>query len=83
MFTRLFSQIELFVVDPDIAMNYDMSGEVADPSNLPVGCSFNPRCQQCLDSCTDKAPQLIECEPEHFVACHLYGKNRTIFEIEA
>ena len=30
--------------DPDKSMNMELSGEVADPGNLPSGCAFHPRC---------------------------------------
>ncbi len=47
-----------------------------DPTNLPTGCPFNPRCDKCCDQCKGgEAPQLIEIEPGHFVACHLIGKE--------
>lgn len=57
--------------DPDVPMNMDLSGEVADPGNLPPGCSFNPRCSQCFNPCKQTHPQLREIEPGRFVACHL------------
>ena len=56
--------------DPDIKMNFDLHGEVADPANLPPGCSFNPRCAECFAPCTETYPELAEISPGHFVACH-------------
>jgi peptide/nickel transport system ATP-binding protein len=56
--------------DPDIKMNFDLHGEVADPANLPPGCSFNPRCAECFSPCTETYPALTEVSPRHFVACH-------------
>jgi len=57
--------------DPDIGMNFDLHGEVADPADLPDGCAFHPRCGECVDSCTQDRPELRELSPGHFVCCHL------------
>ena len=59
--------------DPDVPMNMDLSGEVADPGNLPPGCSFHPRCSQCFAPCDNKPTRLEEDEPGRFVSCHLFG----------
>lgn len=59
--------------DPDIPMNFDASGEVADPGNLPTGCSFHPRCSECFSPCACKEPELLFSEnKDRFVRCHLY-----------
>jgi oligopeptide/dipeptide ABC transporter ATP-binding protein len=50
-----------------------LQGEVPDPSNLPPGCTFHPRCPRFMaGKCELTQPQLVEVEPEHFVACYLY-----------
>lgn len=46
-----------------------ISGHVADPENLPCGCSFNPRCEKCTENCRQNAPEMIELNSEHRVAC--------------
>lgn len=33
------------------------------------GCKFNPRCQYCMDICTQQIPQLVDVEQNHEVAC--------------
>jgi oligopeptide/dipeptide ABC transporter ATP-binding protein len=59
--------------DPDIPMNFDLSGEVADPANLPKGCAFCPRCPEKMSGiCEQQVPALIESEPGRFTACHLF-----------
>jgi len=58
--------------DPDIGMNFEMGGEVADPANLPPGCSFHPRCAERMARCSVDAPKLREVEKDRFVSCHLY-----------
>jgi oligopeptide/dipeptide ABC transporter ATP-binding protein len=56
--------------DPDVKMSYELSGDVADPGNLPDGCSFNPRCVECFAKCNEETPHLIEVEKGRYVACH-------------
>ncbi|RLG82159.1 MAG: ABC transporter ATP-binding protein [Thermoprotei archaeon] len=40
----------------------------------PPGCRFHPRCQYAMDICKREKPRLIEIEPGHYVACHLYSR---------
>lgn len=47
-----------------------LSGEIAEASNLPPGCSFHPRCPLCVDVCQHDVPPLREVAPEHRSACH-------------
>ena len=44
-------------------------GHIADPQNLPVGCSFNPRCEFCSEQCRSQNPVLMKVNDDHFVAC--------------
>lgn len=44
-------------------------GNIANPSHLPDGCFFHPRCQNCTAVCKQNAPKMIEIAPDHFVAC--------------
>ncbi|MFP4260540.1 MAG: ABC transporter ATP-binding protein [Opitutales bacterium] len=61
--------------DPDIPMNFDTHGEVADPGNLPEGCSFHPRCPDRFEPCDKIEPQLqsLEGRPNRCASCHLHG----------
>ena len=59
--------------DPDVRMNFKLGGEVADPADLPPGCSFNPRCDRCIAPCTEARPELQQAAAGRLVACHLYG----------
>ena len=47
-----------------------LPGEVADPSNLPQGCAFHPRCRYAQDRCRAETPVLNEARAGHHVACH-------------
>lgn len=49
-------------------------GTVPNLINPPPGCRFHPRCQYAMDICRREKPKLIEVEPGHYVACHLYSK---------
>jgi oligopeptide/dipeptide ABC transporter ATP-binding protein len=55
--------------DPDQPMNMNLSGEVADPGNLPKGCAFHPRCMVCGDECKQDTPPLCELPDGRHVAC--------------
>lgn len=51
-----------------------LSGEVADPGNLPGGCAFHPRCRYAEDRCRQETPELIDVggseTQSHQAACH-------------
>ncbi len=47
-----------------------LEGDVADPSNLPAGCHFHPRCAYATDRCKIETPALTEIAPSHQVSCH-------------
>ena len=58
---------------PDPSLNRDrqlLSGEVADPANLPTGCVFHPRCPHAADRCKTEVPDLREITAGHFARCH-------------
>jgi oligopeptide/dipeptide ABC transporter ATP-binding protein len=46
-----------------------ISGLPPDPSNLPAGCHFDPRCPYANEQCSLEAKALIEIEPGHFMRC--------------
>ena len=47
-----------------------LSGEVADPGNLPSGCVFHPRCAYAREPCRQEIPEFREIEPGHYGRCH-------------
>jgi oligopeptide/dipeptide ABC transporter ATP-binding protein len=46
-----------------------LEGDVADPSHLPAGCHFHPRCRYATDRCRIETPELREVAPGHAVRC--------------
>lgn len=44
-------------------------GAMPDPSNLPAGCPFAPRCAYACEKCTMKHPDLQRIGGEHFARC--------------
>lgn len=61
-------------VDRDIKPQ-SISGTVPDLVNPPPGCAFHPRCKYVMGICREAIPRLIEVQPEHYVACHLYTEG--------
>ena len=58
------------VPDPEAkSERIPLQGEVADPSDLPPGCAFHPRCQYCREECKQHVPELREIDSNHFTAC--------------
>lgn len=47
-------------------------GLMPDPSNLPQGCAFAPRCAYATEACTQRQPDIREFAPGHFAACIAY-----------
>ncbi len=59
------------VADPTIQIErIPLKGEIPNPANPPSGCFFHTRCQYCTEKCAQTAPEYVEMEPGHFVACH-------------
>ncbi len=52
-----------------------IKGLVPDPTNLPKGCPFHPRCPKAMPECSEHKPKKIEVEPRHYVSCFLYKQN--------
>ena len=59
------------VADPTQQMDrIPLEGEIPNPANPPSGCFFHTRCRYCTEKCAQVAPEYVEMEPGHFVACH-------------
>ncbi len=47
-------------------------GLMPDPTHLPSGCPFHPRCDHRMPECETVVPQDVEVSPGHLVKCLLY-----------
>jgi peptide/nickel transport system ATP-binding protein len=47
-------------------------GLMPDPTHLPTGCPFHPRCDHRMPECETVVPQDVEVSPGHLVKCLLY-----------
>ena len=53
-----------------------IEGTVIDMLNPPEGCSFGPRCENCMKICLKKKPPMVKGEEEgHISACWLHVKD--------
>jgi len=52
---------------------HPIPGLMPDPSNLPEGCAFAPRCAYASDACRERQPEFREFSPGHFAACAAYN----------
>ena len=50
-----------------------LEGDVPSPVNPPAGCRFYGRCPSRQADCLEKAPELAEIAPDHFLACRHPG----------
>lgn len=65
------------VPEPDPANRLKMrpvlQGEIPNPSQMPAGCAFHPRCPHFMpDKCALHPPALLPVAPAHETACYLY-----------
>ena len=50
-------------------------GIIADAQNLPDGCAFHPRCENCKPECETEQPLMAHLGNRHFVACFQNGED--------
>ena len=53
-----------------------LRGETPDPSRIPPGCRFHPRCPVAFDRCPTVDPPLFDVGPSHGAACLLVESER-------
>ena len=57
---------------------HSIPGSPPDPSNLPPGCSFAPRCPLVEDGCLGSLPDETWIEADHLVRCSVRAVWRTV-----
>ena len=70
----------LFGSIPNLTENsrrlHPIEGLMPDPTKLPQGCKFAPRCKKCMEICKMQKPGVYE-ENGHQIRCHLMCNNNT------
>ncbi len=66
----------LFNCIPDLYTTTDrlqpIPGFMADPTDLPQGCSFAPRCPHCTERCLKESPKMY-LRGNHGIKCHRFA----------
>ena len=64
-------------IDTDTERLSPIHGLPPDPTDLPKGCHFSPRCPLATDECRDQPIPMVELEPGHFCrCCHIEQEGR-------
>lgn len=69
------------IPDPDIEDKREriiLEGDIPSPIDPPSGCVFRTRCSAAMDVCAKTKPEWQEIDKDHFVACHLYDKEKVV-----
>ena len=54
---------------------HPIAGLMPDPTNLPKGCKFAPRCDKCMEICKEVPPE-VYVDGIHSIRCHLYCQKK-------
>lgn len=57
------------------AMLKPIRGLMPDPTDLPAGCAFFPRCDYATEECKHRKPELKQAGPTHKFACLAYEQE--------
>lgn len=74
--------VGLFDSIPDIYNEQDelkiIKGLTPDPTNLPSGCTFHPRCPYACEACKTQAPKHLEVGAGHTISCHRFDDTKEV-----
>ncbi len=59
----------LIDLDEDVDRLSPVPGLMPDPTDLPKGCKFAPRCPHCAEACRNQNPAEVEISSGHIVKC--------------
>ncbi|MCL2221302.1 MAG: ABC transporter ATP-binding protein [Oscillospiraceae bacterium] len=59
-------------IDSDDSVLKPIKGLMPDPTNLPTGCPFHPRCDLAMPQCSEILPKRTEISENHYVKCLLF-----------
>lgn len=54
----------------------EIDGLPPEPTERIEGCSFSPRCPNCMEICKHKKPDVTTIDGEHYTRCFLYEKQQ-------
>ncbi len=80
--------IGLFGSIPDLENDAErlnpIKGLMPDPMNLPTGCYFHDRCQECMEICTIQEPDnhIVDEKTNHMIKCHLFDRTKHSDDLE-
>jgi peptide/nickel transport system ATP-binding protein len=63
-------------IDSDKSTLKPIKGLTPDPTDLPPGCPFCPRCDVALPECENTMPENIKLSENHFVKCLRFREGR-------
>ncbi len=73
----------LFDSIPDVNQDQErlkvISGLPPDPTDIPSGCPFHPRCPHCTERCSTETPEAVRLNDSHWVKCFMAmedGRNK-------
>ena len=64
-------------LESDSGELYAIPGMVPNPTQLPDGCKFAPRCEQCISRCESEEPPVVHFSSDHYARCWLYQSEET------
>lgn len=64
------------MVGHDVNRLTQIDGSMPRLTEIPVGCSFNPRCPKVFERCTVEQPELIPAGRTNLAACWHYAKEK-------
>lgn len=74
----------LFNSLPNLEDSNDMlkpiKGLMPDPTDLPKGCTFHPRCPYVKNICSEREPEVTKISNSHYVSCLAYEDISTQFK---
>ena len=74
--------VGLFDSIPDIYHEQEelkiIKGLTPDPTDLPSGCTFHPRCPYACEKCSKQMPKHLEVEPGHTISGHRFDDTKEV-----
>ncbi len=68
-------------LESDATRLHPIKGLMPDPTDLPSGCKFSPRCPECVDPCREQAPAEYV-KGTHIIRCRLFADKAWKEKIE-